>query len=92
MVHQATEGVEKVLWEQVKSVPIEAMREEVEGWVADPGSMAGRASTYDQLVMLYWVIMNLLMNVSLILEVKRDGDEEFVKAWKDHNANCQLMH
>ena len=56
----AMEKVEKVLWDQVNSMPIEVVREEVDGWISDPGSTAWRASDHDRLVMIYWVIMNLV--------------------------------
>lgn len=89
---KAIEIVEKDLWEQVKAMPIEEVRQEVEEWVVDPGSTAGWAAAYDRMIMLYWVIMNLVTHVSLSLEAKRAGDEESTKAWKDHNADCRLMH
>ena len=53
MARQAMEGVEKFLWEQVRSMPIETVQEEVEGWVVDPCMTASRASAHDHLVMLY---------------------------------------
>ena len=56
----AMENMEKALWEQVKSKPIEEVREEVDGWVFDPESTARRASVHDRLVMIYWVLMNLV--------------------------------
>ena len=36
--------------------------------------------------------MNLFLHVSLSQEAKKEGDEELVRAWKDHNVDCQLMH
>ena len=41
-------------------MPIEEVHEEVDGWVSDPGSTAGRALAHDHLVMIYWVLMNLV--------------------------------
>ena len=72
------EGVEKVLWEQVKSMPIEGVQEEVKGWVVDSGMMAGRASAHDRLVMLYWVIMNLVTHSALNVEAKLEEKMEDV--------------
>ena len=43
--------------------------------------------------------MNLVTHVSLNLEARREevetikeGDEEPAKSWKEHNANCWVMH
>ena len=40
---------------------MDEIREEVEEWVMDPDTMAGRASVYEQLMMLYWVMKNLII-------------------------------
>ena len=95
MAHQAIEGIEKALWEQVSSMPIDMVREEVEGWIVDPGSMVGRASAHDCLVMLYWVLMNLVTHVAMNIEAKmeemlakKEGDLEPSRAWKEHNEEC----
>ena len=48
--------VEKVvgdLWEEVKCMTKEDVRKEVEKWVLGPETKAGRASTYDRLLMIY---------------------------------------
>ena len=72
---------------------------EVEDWVIYLSSTTGRASTHDCLIMMYWVIMNLVMHVLLNLEARREevetikeGDEEPAKSWKEHNADCWVMH
>ena len=49
----AMENMEKALWEQVKAKPIEEVREEVDGWVSNPGSTAGQALAHDHMVMIY---------------------------------------
>ena len=49
IVRLATEKVEKMLWDQVNSMPIEVVREEVDGWISNTNSMAGRASAHDRL-------------------------------------------
>ena len=54
------ENMEKALWDQVKSIPIAEVREEVDGWISDSGSTMVRASSDDMLVMIYWVLMNLV--------------------------------
>ena len=89
----------------------------MDGWVFDPGSTAGRASAHDHPVMIYWVLMNLVSQVNIksvaiigeqleAILAKREGDEEPVRAWKEHNAewskilnkvealsaDCRLMH
>ena len=98
MARQATEGIEKALWEQVSSMPIETVWEEVEGWIIDPGSTTGRASTHDCLVMLYWVLMNLVTHVAMNIEAKvkemlekKEGGLEPSRAWKEHNEECRSM-
>ena len=48
--------VEKVvgdIWDEVKIMPMETLHKEVADWVLDPSTMAGRASTYDRLLMIY---------------------------------------
>ena len=70
---KAIEIVEKDLWEQVKAMPIEEVRQEVEEWVVDPGSTAGWAAAYDRMIMLYSAIMNLVIHVSLALRTKGKG-------------------
>ena len=73
---------------------IEEVREEVDGWISDLGSTAGRASVHDRLVMIYWVLMNLVTysNLSAAAKVeeklaemmaKKEGDEDPIKAWKN---------
>ena len=52
--------------------------------------------------MIYWVIMNLVTQSNLSAAVKieeklaeimekKEGDEEPIKAWKEHNEECQNM-
>ena len=48
------------LWEEVKLMPKEFLHEEVADWVLDPGTMESRASTYDHLLMIYWVTTHLV--------------------------------
>ena len=58
----------------------------------DLGSTTGRAAAYDRMVMLYWVTKNLLAHAIMTNTAKAEGDEEPVRAWKDHNADSRLMH
>ena len=51
-------------------MPIEMVREEVKGWITDPGSTAGMASAHGYLFMLYWVLMNMVTHASINLEAK----------------------
>ena len=48
------------LWEEVKLMLKECLHEEVTNWVLDPGTMESRASTYDHLLMIYWVTTHLV--------------------------------
>ena len=74
-------------------MPIEELHREVEEWVVDLGNMTGREVAYDRMIMLYWVNKNLILHASLSNTTKRKGDEEPVRAWKDHNADyIILMH
>ena len=59
--------MKKELWEQVKSMPIEEVRQEVEDWVVDPGTTARRESAHNRMIMLYYIIMNLVMHSMLNL-------------------------
>ena len=60
--------------------------------MVDPGNMVERIVNYDRMLMLYWVNMNLLTHSSLTTVAKLEGDEEPIRAWKEHNADCHLMH
>ena len=44
------------------------------------------------MLMIYWVNMNLLSHSLVSREAKREGDEEPVKAWIEHNDDCHLMN
>jgi len=91
-VRDELECIEKRLWDSVKEIPVDELRSEVEDWVVDPGTTAGRATAYDRMVMLYWVTKNLLAHAIMTNMVKAQGDEEPVRAWKDHNVDSRLMH
>ena len=52
------------------------MHEEVANWVMDPSNNAGRASTYDHMLMTYWVTMRMVGHSSVVREAKGDGDTE----------------
>ena len=73
-------------------MPKEFLHEEVADWVLDPGTMVGRASSYDHFLMLYWVTMRLVGHSSMVRESKCEGDEEPVKFWKEHYSECHPMH
>ena len=60
--------------------------------------MAAWVTPYDRMIMLYWVIMNLVMHVLFNIEArkeevaaKKEGDEEIVRDWKDHNEDYLVM-
>lgn len=76
----------------VKPLPVDELHSEVEDWVVDPGTTVGRATTYDRMIMVYWVTKNLLAHAIMINHNKAQGDKEPARAWKDHNANSCLMH
>ena len=87
--------VEKVvgdLWEEVKTMSLKDLHKEVADRVLDPGTMVGRAFIYDCLLMLYCVNICLVGHSSIAREAKFEGDVEPVKAWKEHNSECHLMH
>ena len=63
--------VEKHLWEEVQNFPIEEVHQEFEYGVVNPCSMTGRVTTYERMIMLYWVIMNFIPHVSLFREAKK---------------------
>ena len=48
------------VWEEVKLMLKECLHEELANWVLDPGTMESRASTYDHLLMIYWVTTHLV--------------------------------
>ena len=59
-IRREVEDIAEDLWISVRSMPKDELRREVADWVLDPGSTAGRAATYDRLLMQYWVNMNLV--------------------------------
>ena len=59
-------------------MPKEDLHKEVANWVLDLGTMVGRASAYDHLLMIYWVNMCLVGHSSVMKEAKCEGDEELV--------------
>ena len=71
MVHDEIDAIKKELWEKVKATPMDEIREEVEEWVLDLGTTAGRASSYDQMMMVYWVMKNLMAHVTMEGDIKR---------------------
>ena len=82
------ESVAECLWDKDKAIPWENLRHEVEPWVVDPRNTAGRVTSYDRLIILYWVNMNLIMHCLLSAVAKWKGDEEPMRVWKDHNFDC----
>ena len=46
----------------------------------------GRSSSYDRMLMLYWVNMCLVGESSIVKEAKSDGDVEPIAVWKEHNS------
>ena len=64
------------LWAEAKAMPRENLHAEVVEWVLDPGNTAGRASSYDHMLMMYWVIVILVGNSIAMQEAKKDGDSK----------------
>ena len=60
------EKVENYMWEHVKDLKLEDLKEEVFKWVLDPGSTARWPSTYDQIMATFWVMQGLLWNVLIV--------------------------
>ena len=73
-------------------MPRENLHAEVVEWVLDPGNTAGRASTYDRMLMIYLVIIRLVGHSAAMREEKQAGDLEPVPFWKEHNVECHTMH
>ena len=62
------------LWAEVKSMPHEHLHAEVVDWVLDPGNTVGHASTYDHMLMTYWVTMSMVGHSLAMQEAKVEGD------------------
>ena len=77
----------KDLWYTVKNIPKEDLHQEVVDWVLDPGTTAGHATTYNRLLVQYWVNMKMVGHSYMEQEAKKEGDEEPIKSWKFHNAD-----
>ena len=81
-IHQEVKNKAEDLWTKVKNMPKEDLHGEVVDWVLDPASTAGRAASYDHLLMQYWVNMKLVGHSYTEREAKMAGDEEPVWEWK----------
>ena len=51
------------MWEQVKSMTYEYLKEEVTEWVMDLGSIIGKLSAYDRIMETFWVMKGLIVGV-----------------------------
>lgn len=71
---------------------METIHDEVEEWVQDPGTTAGRIAAYDRIVSTYWVTKGLFSHVLMEHENKAMGDTELACALRDHNNDCRLMY
>lgn len=91
-IREELESIKKWLWDTVKALSVDELRSEVEDWVVDLGTMVGRATAYDWMIMTYWVTKNLLTHTIMTNLNKAQGDEEPALAWKDHNVSSRLMH
>lgn len=61
-------------------------------WVQDPGSTRGRMTACDRMLATFWVTKGMLGRVLMERSAKDEGDTEPVRAWKEHNSDCRLMH
>ena len=68
----------KELWAEVKGMLREHLHVEVAECVLNPENTTGRASSYDHMLMTYWVTMCLVGHSSAMQESKREGDTEVV--------------
>ena len=73
VIYVEIEAIENELWEEVQTIPMEEIQSEVEEWVMDPRATTGRASTYDMMIMVYWVMKNLMAHVAMSGEGKIQG-------------------
>ena len=80
---QEIDNIEKKLWEEVQTILMEEIHIEVEEWVMNSGTNTGRASAYDEMLMVYWVLKNLMVHVAIDGEAKGQGDQEPVRDWKE---------
>ena len=53
VVHDEIDAIEKELWEEVQTIPMEEIWEEVKEWVMDPGTTVGREFSYEWMMMVY---------------------------------------
>ena len=73
-------------------MPQEHLHTEVADWVLDLGNTTGRTSTYDHILMTYWVTMCMVGHSTVMQKAKGEGDVELVPFWKEHNSECHTMH
>ena len=53
VVRDEIDAVEKELWEEVQTIPMEETWEEFEEWALDPSTIVGRDSTYERMMIAY---------------------------------------
>ena len=78
IVRDEIEMIENELWERGKDTSMDEVREVAKEWVMDLGTTTRRASTYEFLMMLYWVMKNLMSHVMMEGGNKWQRDMELV--------------
>ena len=69
------------LWEEMKVKPVEDLHKEVVDWVISPRNMVDHTYSYDHMLMVYSVNMQLVGHSFVAWENKMEGDEELVFLW-----------
>ena len=52
----------------------------MEEWVVEPGSTTGQALAHDHLIMIYWVTMNMVTQVTIKVEATKVESEAKAEA------------
>ena len=65
------ERVVEGLWAEVKAMPWEILHVKVADWVLDPSNTVVRASSYEHMLMTYWVMVHLVGHSLAMQEAKR---------------------
>ena len=80
------------MWEHVKALNSENLKDEVAKWVLDLGSTVGQLLAYGRIIDTFQLMEILIFNVLMDHENKVAGDKDPIRAWKGHNWDYRLMY
>ena len=74
-------ATEQSLWAELDNKKLKEECKKVEDWILDPGHTEGRASLYEKMVALFWVMKNLVGRAAWDRQSNDSGDPS-LDPWK----------